>query len=138
MRIGGLFRSIYCPFSLSIQVVDARSCFCFSCSSRYCRNISIPSTRNRIGNPHVIQQLHRHLDICWLTGDDNQSLALAARGRSTPVQPLTHSARFHNLDLTRTHMSNFIDLTTSFSDDTSHKIVWDEDLLSLKLCRGIM
>lgn len=89
--------------------------------------------RGRIGKTYVIQQLHCHLDVRRLTCDHNQSLALAARRKGRPIDASPDSARFHDLYLTRTHMTDLVDLRTSFTDDASNEVIRDIDLLGLEL-----
>lgn len=79
----------------------------------------------------MIQQLHRHLDIRRRTRNDHQPLSLPRRRRR--IQATRARTRLHDLDLTRTHMPDLVDLAPSLADDTTHEIIRDVDLLRLDL-----
>lgn len=80
--------------------------------------------RNRT---YVIEQLNSHLDIRRMTCDNDQSLVC----RSNSSLPSRLRPGLHNLNLTSAHTPNLVNLAPSFTDDTPHKVVWNEDLLGL-------
>lgn len=84
----------------------------------------------------MIEQLHSHLDVRWLTSYDHQPLALSAR-RST-VHPNADSSWLHNPDLTGTHMPDLIDFTATLADDAPNQIIGNVNLLCLQLLGWIM
>lgn len=81
----------------------------------------------------MIQELHSHLNVRRLSSDDHQSLALPSSRSRCAVHPDAHSAWLHDLDLTRTHMPDLVDLCAALPDDASHEIIRDVDLLCLEL-----
>lgn len=60
--------------------------------------------------------------------DGDQSFCSAA-ARSDP------SARFHNLDMARAHLTNFVNLLSALANDASDQVVRDENLLRLRTGR---
>lgn len=86
----------------------------------------------------MIEKLHRHLDVRWLAGDDHQPLAFLAGRCGGAIHTHPNSARFHNLYLTCTHVSNLIDLAAALANDASHEIIGDVDLLRLQLLWGVV
>lgn len=77
----------------------------------------------------MIQQLNGHLNVCLLARDDDQPFTFVA-SRGTRSRRCTG---LHDFDVTSAHMPNFIDLATSFANDTPDKIVGNIYLLGLKL-----
>lgn len=83
----------------------------------------------------MIQQLDGHLNVGRRACDNYKSLAFTTGWRA--VDSDTSRTGFHDLDLTCTHVSNLVDLATTFSNDTPNKVVGNVDLLRLQLLRGI-
>ncbi len=50
---------------------------------------------------------------------------------SFPLPPPRSRTGFHDLDVTRRHRTDLVDLATSFTDDAADKVVGDKDLLGL-------
>lgn len=84
----------------------------------------------------MIEQLDSHLDIRWLAGNHDQTLALTTSG--CPVGAGPRGSRFHDFYLTCTHVSDFVDLASAFPNDTSYQVVRDVYLLGLELRSGTM
>ena len=80
----------------------------------------------------MVQQANSHLDVVRLTSDHDQSLALVWRSSLSTSRTNPDRARFHNLDLARTHLADLVDLGAAFADDTTNQIVGYVDLLSLQ------
>ena len=87
---------------------------------------------------HMIQQLDSHLDIRRLASDHDQSLPFSPRRCRRTIHAHSNSARFHDLDLARTHVPDLVDLASTFANYTAYQVVRDVDLLCLELLRGIV
>lgn len=81
----------------------------------------------------VIQQLNGRLDLCGLSSDCDESLvASSSAGRSAG----SSCTGLHDTNLATTDAPNFVDLGSSFSDDTADKIVRNVYLLRSGRARG--
>lgn len=81
----------------------------------------------------MIQQLYSHLYICRRAGDNYKPFAFASGRRWSAINSHTRRARLHDLDLASAHMPNLVDLTSSFTNNTSYEIIRNVDLLRLEL-----
>ena len=104
-------------------------------ASAYVRaRMSTPGTLGtREDKAHRIEELHRHLDVRRLPGDNNEPLAFTPCGGRRAVHPNAHRAGLHYLDLARAHVPDLINLRAALPDDTPDEVVRDVDLLCLEL-----
>lgn len=91
---------------------------------------------NKRETTYVVQELNRHLDVGRLSRNDHQTLSFTSSWRS--IWPDARRTWFHDLNLTCTHVPNFVDLASSFSNDASNQVVRDIYLLCLQLLRGVV
>jgi hypothetical protein len=101
-------------------------------AARFFGQWSAPSGM-KFRDTYMIKQLHRHLNVSRLSSDHNQSFPFTSSWSRCSIHPYPHRPGLHNLDLTCTHMPNLIDLASSLPNDTPNEVIWDVDLLCLKL-----
>lgn len=73
----------------------------------------------------LIKQANSHLNVRRRTSNRHQPLITTSTSSNTRT-------RFHDLDMTRRHASNLVNLGTAFTDDATDEVVRDEDLLGLR------
>lgn len=82
---------------------------------------------------YVIQQLNGRLDLRGLSGDRNQSLVASSRAGGSAG---SSCAGLHDSNLAATDAPNFVDLGSSFSNNTSDQVVRNVYLLRGWRARG--